>query len=178
MGFPTWSTQYFFSCVECCSPQRLSTFWDASFVSKFCHGLIHLYFQFFPRLLTTGFVYIELFGWSCPSFHTLVPQWGTLNPPNGKLPNGLSGGLSVPSSMCILSLSTPCYNQVAQSAPLITLLFSMYVLVKGNPRAIRYFKCWSEHMKHSDKPLLRETMKNCSFCQVLNLIHRDESQQP
>ena len=61
--------------------------------------------------------------------------------PNGKLPNGLSGGLSVPSSMCIPSLSTPCYNQVAQSAPLITLLFSMYVLVEGNPQGIRYFKC-------------------------------------
>ena len=33
------------------------------------------------------------------------------------------------------------------------------LLVKENSRSIRYFTCWPEHMKHSDKPLLKETMR-------------------
>ena len=34
------------------------------------------------------------------------------------------------------------------------------LLVKGNPRDIRYFTYQSEPMKHSDKPLLNETIRN------------------
>ena len=30
------------------------------------------------------------------------------------------------------------------------------LLVKKNPLGIRYFTCWSEHMKRSDKPLLKK----------------------
>ena len=45
----------------------------------------------------------------------------------------------------------------------------------SNSRDIWYFTCWSEHMKNSNKRLLKETIKNCSFCRELDLIHRDET---
>ena len=38
-----------------------------------------------------------------------------------------------------------------------------YFVQRGNPitnqQGIQYFTCWSEHMKYSDKPLLKETMR-------------------
>ena len=39
------------------------------------------------------------------------------------------------------------------------------LLVEGNPRGIRYFTCWSEHMKHNDKLLLKETMRKLQLLQ-------------
>ena len=61
------------SCIKCCSPQSLPAFWDANFASMLCNGFILLYFQLFPHLFITEFIYIEVFRWSCHSFHDLFP---------------------------------------------------------------------------------------------------------
>ena len=43
------------------------------------------------------------------------------------------------------------------------------MLVKGNPWDIWYFKCWSEHVKHSDKSLFKVTMKKLQLLRRIEL---------
>ena len=50
------------------------------------------------------------------------------------------------------------------------------MLVEGNPQGIRYFTCWSEHMKHSDK-LLSYCIFNMwmylpYICHILHTLYR------
>ena len=50
------------------------------------------------------------------------------------------------------------------------------LVVKRNPRGIRYFTCWSEYMKHSEKSLLKKIMRKLQlFAENLNHPQRWES---
>ena len=44
----------------------------------------------------------------------------------------------------------------------LTLCYNNKLLVKGNPRGIRYFTCWSDHMKYNDKAL-KDYEKTAAF---------------
>ena len=46
------------------------------------------------------------------------------------------------------------------------------LLVNGNPRGIQYFTCWSEHMKYSDKPLPKETVRKLQLLPEIEPIRR------